>query len=150
MDRRKLFQRLIDKLPLGESLNERQLDTVLDQLPDESSYFKLMLFDKTKIYKTVTRLEEKIKELSEKTVAVSTVFITFNTEQNQREVLEKMNIPCYNRKNLDERYQFEATDGKKTVLKISEPDEPSSIRWNDLDESLKVSAYHLRKTFIYW
>ena len=81
---------------------------------------------------------------------MSTVFITFNTEQNQREVLEKMNIPCYNRKNLDERYQFEATDGKKTVLKISEPDEPSSIRWNDLDESLKVSAYHLRKTFIYW
>jgi len=107
MDRRKLLQRLIDKLPLGESLNERKLDTVLDQLPDESSYFKLMLFDKTKIYKTVKRLEEKIKELSEKTVAVSTVFITFNTEQNQREVLEKMNIPRYNRKNLDERYQFE-------------------------------------------
>jgi len=148
MDRRKLLQRLIDKLPLGESLNERKLDTVLDQLPDESSYFKLMLFDKTKIYKTVTRLEEKIKELSEKTVAVSTVFITFNTEQNQREVLEKMNIPCYNRKNLDERYQFEATDGKKTVLKISEPDEPSSIRWNDLDESLKNRFFLLTMTTI--
>ena len=69
-----MLQRLIDKLPLGESLNERQLDTVLDQLPDESSYFKLMLFDKTKIYKTVKRLEEKIKELSEFSLSNSIFF----------------------------------------------------------------------------
>jgi len=132
--RRKLLQKLNDKLELGVSFNE---DTVLDQLPDESSYFKLMLFNKTKIYKSVKRLEEEIKELSEKTFDVNTVFITFDTEQDQRQVFEKMTTSRYNTKNLDERYLFEGIDGKKTVLEISEPDEPSSIRWNDLGHSQK-------------
>jgi len=149
MDRRKLLQTLNDKLPLGESVDETNLDTILDQqFPDESSYFKLMLFNKTKIYKTLKRLEEEIKELSEKTFDVTTVFITFDTEENQREVLDKMSVPRCNKKNIDESYRFEAIDGEKKVLEISEPDEPSSIRWNDLDESLKYRLFLLTMTTI--
>ena len=60
-------------------------------------------------------------------------------ENQQRAVLEKLSIGnlnvFFNKKgSLPDEYLFR---GNK-VLKVIEPNEPNSIRWNDLDESFFV------------
>mmetsp|Transcript_1802 Transcript_1802/g.3646 ORF Transcript_1802/g.3646 Transcript_1802/m.3646 type:complete len:736 (-) Transcript_1802:1158-3365(-) len=77
----------------------------------------------------------KIQGLAQQDHDVSNVFITFETEAEQRRVLEalsvgKRNVRKQNKRVLadPERHLFQGR-----VLHVMEPEEPSTVRWKDLN-----------------
>lgn len=93
----------------------------------------------------------KIQGLAQRNHPVSSIFVTFETEAAQRRVLSALNVGKYatNHQNRDAvsdpKYLF-----KGTVLRVVEPEEPSSIRWQDLNEKrsdrLKQQAFTIFAT----
>ena len=70
-------------------------------------------------------LETQIQYLASKDYDVSSVFVTFETEESQREILSVLT----DKKLCDKKFLF-----KGEFLEIIEPAEPSSIRWKDINE----------------
>jgi len=91
------------------------------------------------LYDKIQAMDEDIERTADVTFPASSVFITFETEEMQRRVLEEMTYPTLCRGVVDSRYKLEGL-----VLEITEPDEPSSIRWKDLDELRSVSFSPLK------
>lgn len=75
-------------------------------------------------------LDEEIRHLASEgeEFEVTDVFMTFETEEMQRLVLTSMCIPGYRKSEVNDELKFEGI-----VLEVKEPDEPSSLRWEDLD-----------------
>jgi hypothetical protein len=71
------------------------------------------------------KFDTKIQYLASKDYDVSSVFVTFETEESQREILSVLT----NKKLSDKKYLFHGE-----FLEIMEPAEPSSIRWKDINE----------------
>jgi hypothetical protein len=82
----------------------------------------------------MAELEAKIKGWAQLDYPCSNVFVTFETEAEQRKVLSSLMLGSYhvkrqNRSKLDEKFLFRG----QLVLQLKEPDEPSTIRWADLN-----------------
>ncbi|KAL3940562.1 MAG: hypothetical protein SGBAC_004918 [Bacillariaceae sp.] len=83
----------------------------------------------------MTALSAKVKGLAQLSYPCTNVFLTFETEAAQRDVLEKMSVGIVQaEKNVktavaDPKYLFRG----EHVLYVSEPQEPSTIRWQDLN-----------------
>jgi hypothetical protein len=87
------------------------------------------------IVKDIQQIEDDIVVIAnDPKYNVVRVFVTFNTEHDQRAVLSTLSVAKFKRKYAKEEHKFE---GK--VLKILEPDEPLAIRWLDLQDSSTVS-----------
>jgi hypothetical protein len=86
-------------------------------------------------YARLVALNAKVQGLAQLEYPVTNVFLTFETETDQRQVLEKLSVGSlkanHNDKQAlaDPKYLFRG----EFVLAISEPDEPSTIRWQDLN-----------------
>jgi hypothetical protein len=83
----------------------------------------------------VFKLTEQIKELQKKKYDVSRVFITFETEEGQRNALQALSI---GRVNVLMNHTSGVAPGivfKGRLLYVEEPAEPSAIRWLSLSES---------------
>lgn len=79
----------------------------------------------------VVFLERQIQDLASKDYNVTSVFVTFETEDSQRKILSTLK----NEKLSDEKFLF-----KDEFLEITEPAEPSSIRWQDINEGWTVAV----------
>jgi len=93
--------------------------------------FNLFLSADSLVDKLV-KITEEIKELQIAKYKVSEVFITFETEEGQRNCLtafstSKLNVWFNNIDGVAPRTVFEGR-----VLKVSQPEEPNTIRWLDL------------------
>lgn len=97
-----------------------------------------------KLYQKILDVQTKIDELLEKAESfdgaydISNVFVTFESEEMQRLVLDVMKVPKFKLHLVDDIFKFEGQ-----VLNFKEPDEPSSIRWFDLHEKTRVSLYFM-------
>jgi len=138
IQKRTLLLEIETMLPAGKEMDPNNLKELVDSIPPVSNS---NCFDTsaTALYEKVLALEEKIEEFSKLDYGVSDVFITFETENQQRSVLEKLSVGSLNvffnqKGSLPEEYLFR---GRK-VLNVIEPSEPNSIRWDDLDESFLV------------
>jgi len=67
---------------------------------------------------------------------VSSVFVTFETEAYQRDVLRALSGVKSKGNETREVHKYDGT-----VLRVKEPDEPLSIRWTDLSVSGYVSRH---------
>jgi hypothetical protein len=91
------------------------------------------------IFARMAVLTAKVQGLAQQDYPVTNAFITFETEKDQRKVLEKLTVGQMavdtNRTSSlqDVKYLFR---GEK-VLGVHEPEEPDSIRWEDLNVGLK-------------
>ena len=65
---------------------------------------------------------------------VVSVFVVFNTEKSQRNVLQTLSVPRFMETKMKEEHKYEGN-----ILKVIEPDEPESIRWTNLEDTLIVS-----------
>lgn len=80
-------------------------------------------------------LSAKVKGLAQLSYPCTNVFLTFETEKAQRDVLNKLSVGILQaEKNIktavtDPKYLFRG----EHVLFVSEPDEPSTIRWQNLN-----------------
>lgn len=122
-----------------------------------SWFFRKCLFypDAETIVEKLEQLEQLIKKLSEEepNKNVSDIFVTFEKEEQQRTVLKKMR--CARLNSIFQTKMFlpssvaENLFRDKHILNIVEATgEPSSIRWEDLDESLFTQIIQQIVTFI--
>jgi len=87
------------------------------------------------IFARMAVLTAKVQGLAQLDYPVTNVFVTFETEAGQRKVLEKMTVGQAaintNRKSSvgNVKYLFRGC----WVLSVHEPEEPDSIRWEDLN-----------------
>jgi len=101
------------------------------------------------MFRRLLDVERQIKEYFEVTKerpATAHVFLTFETEAAQRQVLSQSSVGSMKAKRNDvssvpKHYLFRG----KHVLDLREPDEPSSIRWQELDTT--VTSVYARKAF---
>ncbi len=93
----------------------------------------------------IREVEEEIHHLYKEAeeFEVTDVFVTFETEQMQRLVLETMCVPGFRKDEVNEKFKFEGV-----VLELEEPDEPSSMRWEDLDVPWAVSERIMHHMFL--
>jgi hypothetical protein len=106
------------------------------------------------LFARVVALNAKVQGLSQLEYPCTNVFISFETEKDQRYVLSKLSVgslkSARNNKEAveDPKYLFR---GEK-VLAISEPDEPNTIRWQDLNtkffEKCKQQVFTVTSTLV--
>jgi hypothetical protein len=87
------------------------------------------------IFARMAVLTAKVQGLAQLSYPVTNVFITFETEASQRRVLQSLSVgqSAIDRNRApsvgDAKYLFRGT----LVLSVHEPEEPDSIRWEDLN-----------------
>jgi len=146
IQRRKLLITLQNMLPLGYTLKLNDYDGMVQACGAIPCWKRLLCFAKSP-EQLVVNIREKEAEIvafakNANYKAVS-VFITFNTESDQRNVLHALSVPRFKEKNLKKEHKFEGR-----VLKICEADEPRSIRWNNLQDSANKQAVRNLFTFV--
>jgi hypothetical protein len=136
VERRKLLLKLENSLPLHISFCSEDLEKTVLQCPEPNFFTRLFCCSPgpKELYDKIQAIDEDIEKWADHPYPASSVFITFETEEMQRRVLKEMTYPKLRKSVVNKKYKF---DGH--LLDITEPDEPSSIRWEDLDESKIVS-----------
>ena len=84
-------------------------------------------------------LTSKVQGLSQQDYPASHIFVTFETEAAQRRVLEALSVGSLQvsrQKKAAVKNPAHLFRGER-VLSVSEPDEPNTIRWRDLNEKFK-------------
>ncbi|KAL3940561.1 MAG: hypothetical protein SGBAC_004917 [Bacillariaceae sp.] len=139
VERRECLRNIELLLEPGESNDELNIARTAALIErDRSSFAKVLALVVKGIpeyYARMIALSAKVKGLAQLSYPCTNVFVTFETEAAQRDVLEKMSVGIVQAgKNVktavaDPKYLFRG----EHVLFISEPEEPSTIRWQDLN-----------------
>ena len=102
----------------------------------------------------IAELEAQIKGWAQIEYPVSNVFVSFETEAAQRRVLSALSLGSIDVSRNNSRalsnpqHMFRRGHDDERVLKVKEPDEPSSIRWADLNVKFKDKMKPLITTSI--
>lgn len=128
IQRRELRRQLEFALPFGTPLDKESLE-------EEAQKDRKIAALVKQLNKTIDKLKEDHSEPQDRDA--STVFITFDRQSHQREVLSTMG---YGRA-TDDKYKF----GDKE-LNVIEPEEPSAIRWQELETPFEKRAIGLFAT----
>jgi hypothetical protein len=144
IQRRKLVLQIEYLLRPGVPFDKNNLDAMVQQCYPVPHWQKLFLFasDASTLLKKIRAMEQgPIKKLAAQKKNVSNVFVIFETEQGQRRALEALSVPrldvwTNNKSHIAENYLFRGNH----VLAVREPPEPSSVRWQDLDDTNSVRA----------
>ena len=122
--RRELLQRIRFKLPIGAKLDPASLGKTVLEIKRQRNCIQKVLAKFSggvpEWYYRMKYQESLIAQLSRKEYKATAVFITFETESAQRQVLASMSNHEYN---FREDYK----------INVDEAAEPSSIRWQYLD-----------------
>lgn len=136
--RRKLIATLEDLLPPGVKVDPRNVDSAVGEaLPLTLLQKCMMVSDADAIKAKIDAIDKKIQlDLSKRHYAVSNVFVIFDMMASQHAALQKMSVGGFhvmmnNTSVLPENLRFRG----QYILNVGEPPEPSSVRWQDLDES---------------
>jgi hypothetical protein len=136
--RRETLQMIKSKNGPSESLDIDHLVRLASDISGKRNCVQKVL---TKVLKGVPelvahiqQLDEEIRDLATEDRDVTTVFVTFETEAAQRKVLSIMKTS----EQYDAKYCF-----REGFLDVDEPNEPSSIRWHDLNESTSKALVRL-------
>jgi len=113
-------------LPAEELYDEHDLENNARKCSPAPCWKKLFCFasDAKVIVNAIYKEDELIQKLSQKKYNVSKVFVTFETQYSQRQVLRELSVT------KGDKLRFEGI-----TLKVSRPTEPCDIRWDDLSDS---------------
>jgi len=148
VERRSILEYLREALPPGTKMSENNLARISAKCEaDRSSLQKInsyilhpfgIMRDVASLYNELVVLTSKVRGLSQIDYPVTKVYISFETEGAQRSALNalslgKLDIVRQKSKTLKKKFFFRG----KTILKINEPQEPSTVRWQDLNSKMK-------------
>eukprot|EP00535_Pseudo-nitzschia_heimii_P002305 CAMPEP_0197188562 /NCGR_PEP_ID=MMETSP1423-20130617/18015_1 /TAXON_ID=476441 /ORGANISM="Pseudo-nitzschia heimii, Strain UNC1101" /LENGTH=924 /DNA_ID=CAMNT_0042640429 /DNA_START=119 /DNA_END=2893 /DNA_ORIENTATION=+ len=119
--RRELLRKIFFKQP-GKTLD---IEKLAKDAAEDSGLSKL--------YSKLLDLEEKVKELSQLEYPVTNVFVTFETEEDQREVLKQLDASRSKAKRNGSSAGSDNLFRGEIVLQVREAEEPDTIRWQDLN-----------------
>ena len=168
LDNRELLEALVERrrirkqlhLRLGWNVNmddKQELKSRVNQLiantRDRAGWFQklwtrsakvllgccLCFLDEDEMLRRLETTEEKVKALQKKSYPVSNVFVTFETEEGQRNALAALSVSKLSlwRNNANAVAHTVVFHGR--LLQVSKPKEPSDVRWQDLGVQLKVN-----------
>ena len=139
VERREIYRKIENGLEPGTSMSNLNLAYLAAKEEEERSWFGNLLAmvapGLPEMYARYVALSAKVQGMAQLDFPVTNVFVIFETETAQRQVLEKLSVGTlyvYRNKTTklpDPKYLFRGN----LVLDVSEPDEPSSIRWQDLN-----------------
>jgi len=137
VERREKLRLLEMRVEPGTSLDTLTLASMAAQQEEHRRFFaKMMALLSPGLPELVSRLvvlNSRIQGLSQRSKPVTNVFVTFETEAAQRQVLTMLsNSSIAKHRGLLFR--------DKVALKAKEPDEPNTIRWQDLNVKPKMRA----------
>jgi hypothetical protein len=96
-----------------------------------------------KEYKQLLVLEETCRELLSNEYATTSIFVTFQTEKAQRNVLRNLSVSKIDLSdnNIAALRHPHCAFRSSLVLDVAEAREPTSIRWEDQDETSMVRIF---------
>jgi len=145
--RRQLMLQLELMTPPEIPFDKHNIEELGHEIPLPPTWKRYLCFatDPRALIAKIRVHEENIEELSTQTFEVSSVFITYETEEAQRAALKTLDVSGWNvwrNTGVEERLLFR---GDK-VLSLKEPAEPSSIRYEDLDDTFAKTVTQLMLT----
>jgi len=139
IQRRKLLLQIENRLPAGINFDPKRLHELVPLCMSPSWIQRYLCFAQSTevIYDNIKEIDDKVAQLSKKEYDCTTVYITFETEQAQRYILETLTTSIHNanRQSIPTDFPVECLFRDKHLLRVKEPDEPNSIRWMDLNVS---------------
>lgn len=90
------------------------------------------------VYAQLTVLTAKVQGLAQQDYPATEVFLTLETEAAQRKILQALSVGSIDVRRqkttkVKKKYRFR----KQYVLEVAEPEEPNTVRWQDLNEKFK-------------
>jgi hypothetical protein len=151
--RRELLAKLENLQPAGVVMDRNDIDRAVKTAQPVPWYYKLACYvmDAETLQKEIVKLNKHIlSDLAKRKYDVSNVFVVFETEHAQQEALRELAVLGIDifRNNTSALPSDLLFRGEK-VLEVREPPEPSSVRWQDLDENTVVSRDMYSSLFSY-
>jgi hypothetical protein len=136
IQRRQLILRLNNMHPTTQGFDRDDLQKLIESIPPVPMWKKILCQAPTPqaIYESILDADLKISEVSQKEYNVASVFVTFETEHSQRDVLSALSLPILNAPEIDDKFKFNGL-----TLKVKATEEPNATRWQDLNVSSCVS-----------
>jgi len=141
--RREAMKKLELHVEPGTSLDTLTLARLAaETLRDRSLFQRLLAFIAPGIpeyFSKIAELEAQIKGWAQIEYPVSNVFVSFETEEAQRFVLNSLSLGSLEVSRNDSKalanakFMFRRGRDDERILKVKEPEEPSTIRWADLN-----------------
>jgi len=144
IQRRLTIDKIKESLPVNTTLHHNDLAKLAAQTFQERTLFYRLFvtwlhpfgiaLDLSELFNNFVQLTSKIRGLCQIKYNVTKVYITFETEKAQRIALSKLSIG-----RLEDKKKIKTINmfrGEK-VLFLGEPEEPSTIRWEDLNAKMK-------------
>lgn len=150
LNRRKLVVTLEDLQPGGVKVDTQNVAASVETALPLTRLQKMMFTSSAEIVAAqIKAIDEEIaNDLSKRHYDVSNIFCIFEMEADQQAALEQLSvggIQIFKNQNstVPENLRFRG----KHVLNVAEPPEPSSVRWQDLDESIVTQLCQRIATF---
>jgi hypothetical protein len=142
VERRELLRKIELMCEPGTSLDVLTLAGIAAKEERERRFFghlKAMLVPGVaELFARIAVLTAKVQGLAQQTYPATNVFLTFETEADQRKVLQAYNLGSLDvSHNNTSKVKPEHLFRGKHILKVAEPDEPNTVRWQDLNEKWK-------------
>lgn len=151
VQRRRLLIHFELLLPSDVEMDVKKLEEICDSIPRRPLWKRILCFcsaDLHSIYWKINHLNDRIKELLQIDYGVSNVFVTFETENAQRSALTYLSIRKFDAwRNETSAVLPEHVFRGNNILSVREPAEPDSVRWDDLDATLKAKICQKIVTF---
>lgn len=157
VERRELMRKILSLQP-GESMNLLDLARESAKIERDRGLVARLLASIIpgipEHYSRVVALKAKVEGLAQLNYPVTNVFVTFETEEDQRHVLQKLTVGSRKTGDIADKGRASAlSDPKylfrgKRVLSVREPEEPNTIRWQDLNTGYFQRAKELTFTTV--
>ena len=155
LERRECMRKIEMLVEPGTSLEDLNLARIAAQIERGRSFFgKVLAFlvpGIPELFGRVTVLTAKIQGLAQQDYPVNNVFLSFETEASQRQVLKALSVGSIAASRNNARvmkdhpnYLFRG----ELLLRVKEPDEPSTVRWEDLNVKFPARLKQLLMTTI--
>ena len=139
VQRREVLRTIQNTLEPGSTLTELKLAYMAARDERQRNWFGRLLAMVSpgipELYSRYVALSAKVQGLAQLDFPATNVFLIFETEKDQRKVLQRLTVGSLKAYRNDHRalsnpkYLFRG----KHVLAVEEPGEPSTIRWQDLN-----------------
>jgi hypothetical protein len=142
VQRRELLRKIELLCEPGTSLDVLTLAAIAAKQERERRFFghlkAFLVPGVAELFARIAVLTAKVQGLAQQTYPATNVFLTFETEADQRKVLQAYNLGSLDvsRNNISKVKPEHLFRGEH-VLKVAEPDEPNTVRWQDLNEKWK-------------
>lgn len=143
--RRQLISQIQEMLPSIEDFDIDDLQSNVEMCEPVPKWKQFLFGAATpeSVYISILKQEGVVADLSNKVYKVASIFITFQTQDQQQRVLDALTVPTLRRGLLPEEYKYEGI-----TLMVHQPAEPSSIRWDDLNTPSIVRTHYANLQWI--